>query len=131
MLFRSSPFEFYEFGKPENVEVLPVSKKFDQIGPVDFDRLGKLLAFRVRVITEEVNLPYTIYKEDTAVATGTIVTIPNVDKVYEVMKLAKTIAGTVFRIELGPTTLPFNRYSLEMKVNISGMDTDAKWIKIK
>lgn len=127
----TQPFEFYGFLQPEAVEVLPVGKKFDQIGPVSYERIGKFLGFRIRIISGDSTLPYNIYKEDVSVYTGTINTLANIDMVYEVMQLPKTIVGTTFRIELGPTANPFHRYWLEMKVNISGAETESKWVRIK
>lgn len=130
-LIGNNPFEFYGLLKPEDVEVLPVAKKFDQIGPISLIRLGKLQAFRIKVIAGDGALPYKIYIEDTLRLTGSIDTIANTDKVYEAMKFAKTLAGTVFRIEFGPTSTPFHRYYVELKFNISGQESDAKWVKLK
>ncbi len=131
VLAGAEPFEFYKLLKPEEVEIIPVGKRFDQIGPFDFNRLGKLLGFRLRVIANEVTIPYKIYSEDNLVLTGTLTTVAAIDKVYEEMRLPKTISGTAFRIELGPTTNPFHRYYMELKHNNSGKDTDARWIKVK
>lgn len=130
-IFGSEPFEFYGLLKPEDVEILPVAKLFDQVGPFITDKLGKLLCFRLRLIAQDTSLIYTIYSEDVVVHTGSITTIPNVNRVYEVTQIPKTVSGTVWRFEFGPTTLPFHRYDLEAKFNISGMQTDAKWIKVR
>lgn len=134
-LFSSNgvPFEFYGLMKPEEVEIIPVGKKFDQIGPVDFPRIGKLLAFRIRLIAGlgVYSIPYTVYVEDTAVYAGSFDVFPHIDRTYEVMQFPKTIWGTVFRIEFGPTAEPFHRYYVELKVNVSGMQTDSKWQRIK
>lgn len=130
-LIGTDPFEFYGLLKPEEVEVLPVAKKFDQIGPVDYLRIAKFHAFRVRLIALGYTIPYTIYIEDTAVYSDVIATIPNIDKVYEIMRFPKTMAGTVFRIELGPADQPFHRYYGELKMGISGSETANKWQKIK
>lgn len=134
------PFEFYGLEKPEDVEVLPVPKKFDQFGPIQFDRIGKIVRLRLRVITKGTSISYKILSEleatlpdsDSAVGdfTGTFDTVANVDNVYEAI-VPKTVVGTVFRVELGPTTEAFHRYTLEVQVKLSGMETDARWIKIK
>jgi hypothetical protein len=127
----TQPFEFYQFEKPEEVEVIPVGKKFDQIGPIDYPRMGKLLSFRVRVISNTTSIPFTVYVEDVAVYNDILLTNIGIDKTYEFMHFPKTIAGTNYRIELGPTDQPFHRYYGELKVNISGMGTDAKWDRYK
>lgn len=130
-LVGTEPFEFYGLLKPEEVEILPVGKLFDQIGPFVTDKLGKLLAFRLRIVAQSTSLPYTIYASDVVVHTGIIETVPNVNRVYQVPQIPKTISGTVWRFEFGPTDLPMHRYDLEAKFNISGMQTDAKWVKVK
>lgn len=124
-------FEFYGLEKPEEVQVLPVGKKFDQVGPVAFDRLGKLLAFRIRGVFYDTELPVTVYVEDTAVANFTIDTIVGKDKTYEYMQMPKTIAGTTMRFEIGPTANAFHRYDVEIKVNVSGMAAASGWKKLK
>jgi len=91
------PFEFYGLLKPEEVEAIPVGKKFDQIGPVHFVKLGKLIRFRLRVIPTTSFINYEVFMEDTSVQTGTIKVVPYVDGVYEVM-LPKSKNGTICRI---------------------------------
>jgi hypothetical protein len=130
-LFGENPFEFYGLLKPENVEAIPVGKKFDQVGPVHLARIGKLVGFRLRAITGEVNLPWRIYAEDESIATGTLVTVPNTDDVYEAEFITKGRIAVVSRIEFGPTTTPFHRYYLTLKVNYGGNATDIKLITIR
>ena len=78
-------FECYGLAKPVDVEVLPVGKKFDQVGPMDLDRLGKLMGFRVKVYATGTSLPFKIYMNDVEAWSGTIVTVPNQLRIYEVM----------------------------------------------
>ena len=141
-LMGDAPFEFYGLLKPEGVEVLPVPKRYDQIGPIRLDKLGKLQAFRLRMITFGSQIPFKIINEDDRVVqsggvlgpnkngdySGLIFTKPNQDYVYEVI-LPKTVNGTLFRIELGPTTEPFHRYDIQVKLVLSGMEADPKWVK--
>lgn len=129
-LIGTEPFEFDGMLTPIDVEVIPVGKKFDQIGPYEIPRIGKLLSFRIRCIATGTTLPYTIFSEDEDVYSNVIDTIPNKDKVYEVMQIPKTIAGTVFRIEFGPADV-FHRYYVDLKFNASGMNTDTKWQRVK
>jgi hypothetical protein len=129
-LISSDPFEFYGLLKPETVEVLPVSKRFDQVGPVHLARVGKVIGFRIRVITGEVNLPWRILAEDDEIASGTITTVPDIDDVYEVEWITKGRIAVISRLEIGPTTLPFNRYYVEFKINYGGNDSTIKRIRI-
>lgn len=137
-LVGSEPFEFYGLEKPEGIEVLPVPKKFDQIGPIRFDRIAKILRMRLRCISGTSSIPFKILSETEAtlpsmdgasgVYTGEFSTQINVDDVWEVV-IPKTVYGTVFRIELGPTSEPFHRYDLELLVNISGGKAQPKWVR--
>lgn len=129
-ILTGGPFEFYGMLKPEEVEVIPVGKLFDQVGPVELKKIGKLLYMRVRVITEGTSLPFNIFMEDSSIYTGTLVTVANKEGVYET-QIPKSTNGTVCRIELGPTSLPFYRFYAELKVNVSGAGTDASWVKLK
>jgi hypothetical protein len=138
-LVGTNPFEFYGLMKPENVEVLPVAKKFDQIGPIRFDKVGKLQALRIRMIsTGDSSIPLKILNENETTIpfmTGHIgeystsfAVTANKDDVYEIL-MPKTVNGTVFRIEIGPTIYPFHRYDIQAKVVTGGMDANPKWIK--
>lgn len=137
-----TPFEFYGLLKPEDVEVLPVSKKYDQLGPVRFDKIAKLIAFRTRLVTPFEAMPFSIYIDEDVVDptltalpyyTGSFKTVPNTDQVYQV-DLPKNVNGTVIRITLGGTTVPdaFHRYEKEtlLKVLTHGMQTDGKWVEV-
>jgi hypothetical protein len=135
----AQPFEFYGLMKPEVVEVLPVPKMFDQLGPIRYDKLAKWQALRIRVITQEIDLPIKILIEEEETIpnmigavpewSGIIKTKPNRDDVYEI-PLPKTVNGTIFRVEIGPVSTPFYRYDLQVKLVISGMDANPKWVKI-
>ncbi len=139
------PFEFYGLMKPDVVEVLPIPKRFDQIGPLRYDKLAKFQAIRVRVITttsgfdQTLNLPFKIIIENEATLpgstgdigeySGNFLTIPNRDDVYE-LPLPKTVNGTIFRLEFGPMADPFHMYDVQIKLVLSGMQADPKWVKI-
>lgn len=133
-------FEFYEMLKPESVEILPVAKRFDQIGPFRFDSIGKLLAFRLRIIpTADEYLTVKVYNNtgnSYPLNTPTYYTVPAFpvvggrDDVYEI-ELPKTILGTVFRFEIGPTVAPFHRYDLQVRVNLSGQTQQGGWISLE
>ncbi len=113
--------------KPEDVEIIPVGKKFDQIGPIEFPKIGKVIEVRLRLIAEGTSLDYAVIgDDDVTLASGTITTGANLDKVYTI-KFAKGVNTTVFRMTLLATN-PFHRYYGRIKVNLSGMETESKWI---
>jgi hypothetical protein len=135
------PFEFYGLMKPESVEVLPVGKKFDQLGPLRIDKLAKFQSVRLRVIsTGDYSIPMKIISEidptwPSSVGAAGEYTVqmpvqPYRDEVYELI-MPKTVNGTIFRIELGPTTYPFHRYDLQVKLVVSGEKSDPKWVKVQ
>ncbi len=133
-------FEFYSMEPPENVEVLPVPKKYDQLGPVRFDKIGKLFAFRVRLIMNgsTTSVPYQILGDDSISSPhyndllfeGSFPVRPGIDNVYEI-KLPKNINSDVFRLVLGPTTDSFHRYDVMLKIQVSGMPGQSKWMQIR
>lgn len=136
-----TPFEFYGFGEFEQVEVLPVPKKLDQLQPIRWDKIGKLFTFRTRLIMRGLTstMPYAIYSEvdstvpfnnGTPLHSGTFAVDPFRDNVYEV-DMPHNINGTMIRIVLGPTNDPFHRYDLQAKVSTSGMESDSKWIQVR
>jgi hypothetical protein len=135
------PFEFYGMLKPEEVEALPVAKVFDQIGPLRYDKIAKLYAFRIRMISEDVQLPFQIFTNDQptvpynptagAAFEGIIPCVEFTDTVYEVT-IPKNVNGTIFRFTFGGAgNRPFHRYTLQVKINLSGMQSDAKWVEVK
>lgn len=139
-LIGDNPFEFYQFGNPEEVEVLPVPKRFDQFQPLRWDKIGKLFAIRVRLIMtgSTTSLPFSIYSDDSptipinsnALFSDNLVVIPNTDNVYE-YKFRKNINGTMLRVTLGPTADPFHRYDMLARVATSGMESDSKWMPLR
>lgn len=122
-------FEFYGMLQPEVVEVLPVAKRFDQLGPIEFKKLGKLFAFRLRVIPLGSSIIYRVFMQDLMVDSGTIVVTPNVQAMYEV-RFPKFIMGQICRIEL-QATQEFHRLYGEYQVALSGGETSMKWVKLQ
>lgn len=136
-----APFEFYEMGQPLDVETLPVPRKFDQLGPMRFDKIGKLFALRMRVVLvgKTTQIPFALYGDSQEIDTtydanpqfsGVFNVVPGEDQVVQV-NLPKSVNGTIFRLTLGPTADAFHRYDLQAKVQMSGMESDAKWMPIK
>jgi hypothetical protein len=139
----SEAFEYYSMGSPLIVEELPLPRMYDQLGPIRFDKIGKMFGFRVRLLVpgngyNDVNLPYVIYGDSsgtlpfygTTQFNGIIVTNPGIDDVYEV-QFPKNVNLTIFRLTLGPSSNPFYRYDVQVRVAESGMETDAKWVPIR
>lgn len=135
-LVGANAFEFYDLLRPEGVEVLPVAKKLDQIGPMRFDKVGKLLYCRLRLIAQASEIiPIKFYDEDgltlgTPVHTENLSVVADKDEVYE-FAFPKTIKASVLRVVIGPSDSPFHRYEMQLKINFAGMDADPKWIKVK
>src|ERR1039458_10273026 len=133
-------FEFYGMETPENVEVLPIPKKLDQIGPIRFDKIGKIFGFRVRLIMNgtTTQMPFSIYGDNSqsnpSLAnprySSYFTVIPGLDNVYEI-QLPKSINTDIFRLTLGPTLDSFHRYSVYVKVQTSGMQGQSKWMPIR
>jgi hypothetical protein len=137
-LIGTNAFEFYGLQQPEEVEVLPVPKKYDQIGPLRFDKYAKLYTIRFRLISFDTSIPVNIYLEDTIdFQTGTtpdysttLVTKTNTDNVYE-LDLPKNVGGSTIRIVLGGhTSTPFHRLGCSIKLAVSGMDTSNRWVHV-
>ena len=135
----AQPFEFYGFGTPEDVEVLPVPKVYDQFQPMRFDKIGKIFMLRIRLIsTGDTSIPFTIYADasptlpanTTPLYSSTFSVTPNLDNTYEV-DLPKNVNGNILRLTLGPTVSPFHRYDVQVKVATSGMESDSKWIPMR
>lgn len=135
------PFEFYEMASSASVEVLPVPKKFDQLGPLRFDKIGKLFALRLRVVLvgTTTSIPFSIFGDNQEIDptydsipqySGAFTIVPGEDCVVQV-SLPKSVNSTIFRVTLGPTLDAFHRFDLQAKIQSSGMETDAKWVPIR
>jgi hypothetical protein len=141
---QGQPFEFYGFGEFEKVETLPVGKLFDQLGPVRFDKIGKLFSIRFRMITTgndplvTQQFPVVIYGDDSPTIftntnqlySTTLDTFPGIDYVYQ-LDLPKSVNSNILRITLGPVDFPFYRYDCQIKVSSSGMESDSQWIPVR
>ena len=139
-----SPFEFYELGQPENVEILPVPKLLDQVGPVRFDKIGKLFTLRTRLISmgdsgiqmsifaDPQTLPYPFSYNfpsgaPVPIFQDVIPVVPYTDQIWE-YKFPKNVNLSMCRVVLGPQTNEFHRYDMQLRVSQSGMESDSRWI---
>lgn len=126
----AAEFELLEgLFKPEIVEIFPIWKHFDQIGPMDLSKIGKIYILRIRLIsTATQNISYTLYLDDVSQATGTVAVTANVDKTYEI-QFPKGKTGNILRIEFVGNSL-FHRHYGEIQVARSGKETEVEWIPI-
>ena len=122
-------FELWEMMNPELVQILPIAKRFDQIGPAHLFRYGKLKCFEIRVLPYGTAIPYVVYFQDTSEYSGSITTVSGAEATYRV-ELPKTTSGAVLRIEFGPTAFNFHRYYIRLQFARSGGDTDVEWLTV-
>lgn len=123
------PFEVNQIMNPDIVQVLPIARRFDQLGPEEFFRYGKLKQIELRVLAYGVSIPYTIYFNDTTIETGAFTTTYGKEDSYYIM-VPKGTSGRIVRVELGPTDFDFHRFYMRFLVTRSGRDTDLEWIQI-
>lgn len=130
-------FELHQWMQPEVIEVLPVPKKFDQIGPTEFNRLGIILSLRMRLIVNAptpsapVTIPINVYSEAGLVySTNLTVTESElgIDKIYEIMRIPKTKYGTVCKFTIGPSVpeTTFHRYWGEWYIQLQGSQEETQ-----
>lgn len=124
----TSEFEFYEIGKLENVEILPVGKKLDQLGPANLNKIGKVRSLRLVLLTTGTALAYRIYNNDSLIKSGSIVTVADKMKPYTVT-MPKGINSNVFRVELQSSD-EFHRISTEVRLDITGNDTEYTRVQL-
>lgn len=131
----SGEFEYYgEVASPLLVEVAPQTRKFDQIGPYELFRYGRLKEFRVRILSldssgDTSTLPYTVYFDDDTIITGSFEVRNGHDTTYNIT-MPKSVNGSILRIEFGPVDFEFCRYYLQAKLLETGKDTDNRWVII-
>ena len=123
------PFEFYGMGKPESVEILPVAKLYDQIGPQELRRWGRIYKARVRIVPTGTSITYNLIVDCVSVANGTWQTDPNCEQILEI-RFEKFVMGEIARLEL-QSTEPFHRLSAELLVRLTGNDTDNRWLSLE
>jgi hypothetical protein len=135
LLESNTDFEFYGYNnaggtgeKPETVEVLPVAKKFDQIGPLELKRFGRIYKARVRVVPTGSAMTYNLIVGCASAAQGTWQTDPNCEQILEI-SFEKFVMGEIAKLELKSTT-EFHRISAELLVRLTGNDTDNRWLAV-
>jgi len=128
--FSGADFEVSDIMQPEIVQILPIAKRFDQVGPEEFFRYGKIKQMELRVLpVGGTSIPYTIYFNDTTSRTAGFTVVDGKEATYFLM-MPKGTSGNIVRIELGPTSFDFHRFYTRLQVAESGNDTDLKWINL-
>lgn len=125
----SGPFELWKVEQPTVVEVLPIEKRFDQVGPEELFKLGKILEFEIRLLPFGNLIPYRFFYNDDSELHGDIEVVSGKEATYFV-KVPKGTTMNVVRIEIGPTDFDFHRHYLRLKVNRSGRDTESEWVTL-
>ena len=125
----STEFEQPEMLAPEIVQSLPIAKQFDQVGPQELFRFGKVVQIELRVLPFGTSIPWNIFFQDGSNQTGSFTVINGVDASYFI-KQVKGTSGNILRIELGPTSFDFHRFYMRALVLESGKDTEGKWVEL-
>lgn len=122
--------EFYEMGNPEIVQVLPIAKRFDQLGPIELFRYGRIKLLELRAITfGGTTIPYVLYLDDTQLDSGNLSFVSAKESVATI-NIPKNIEGSILRVELGPTEFDFHRIYGRAQIQKSGRDTEIEWVAI-
>ena len=124
-----NPFELWEIGQPELVQALPIGKKFDQVGPEELFRYGKVRRFFIRLLAFGTTIPYKLYFQDGLVVSGNLTTVNAVEDTY-IIDVPKTTAGQIVKIILGPTAFIFHRYYIRIQFAREGKDTENEYITL-
>lgn len=120
--------EIYKVHQPIGVQILPVTKRFDQVGPEEFFRYGKIRKLICRILAfGGTVIPFKIYFQDMEAYTGNLTVVDGKEDNYEI-DVPQTVAGQITRIEFGPTNFDFHRYYIRAKVAKAGKDTEVEWV---
>lgn len=125
----TTPFELKEVMQPDIVQVLPIARRFDQVGPQELFKYGKIKQFEYRVLAFGTSIPYKIYFNDVVIESGAITTVSGLEGTYFI-DMPKTVAGNVLRIEFGPTDFDFHRQYVRVQAALSGADTELQWVNV-
>ncbi len=137
-VFHGGPFEYWGqgaetggisevAGQPEIVQVLPQGVRFDQVGPEELARYGKVMQFDIRLLSEGSLIPWRMYFNDNTLCEGKLATRIGEEWSYNI-SVPKGISGHILRIELGPTDFDFHRFYIRVLVARSGNDTQNEWL---
>jgi len=122
-------FEFWGMMSPDIVQVLPIARQFDQVGPEELFRYGRIKQMEIRVLHFGNTLPFTIYFNDNTTQTGIIQTLVGQEASYFQL-MPQGVGGSIVRIELGPTNQNFHRFYIRLQVYKTGRDTELEWVTL-
>ncbi len=123
-------FELFDISDPVGVQILPIAKRYDQVGSQELFRYGKIKEFSTRMqCFGGTVIPFTIYFQDNSKYTGELTFTDGKEEAIMV-GVPKTVAGEVLRIEYGPTAFNFHRFYTLVKVFKSGKDTEGEWLPL-
>lgn len=125
-----TPFEFYEMLSPEIVQILPIDKQLDKLGPYDMFKYGTIKEIEVRLAINGngTTIPYEILFNDGGVVSNDFIVKSNIEASYFIT-IPKGCAGEVFTMILGPVTgFTFCRYDIRVKCAVRGRDTENQWV---
>jgi len=116
---------------PDIVQNLPIPHEYDQVGPLEIFRWGKVMRMALRTQSSGTPIPFKIFISDVLIWTGQFDVTPGVEDEY-VVDLPKGVSGRILRVELGPCGFTFSRYFMKFQVMISGAqkDTEVQWITV-
>jgi hypothetical protein len=116
---------------PDSVQNLPMQHAFDQVGPLDTFRWGKIVKMALRTFSNGGPIPFKVYFSDAMIWNSQFNTIGGVEDEY-IVDLPKGVSGRILRVELGPCPFTFSRYYIKFQVAISSSqeDTELKWITV-
>jgi hypothetical protein len=126
----SGVFEYFGPAQaPEVVQVLPISKEFDQVGPEELFKYGRIKQIELRVLPHGNLIPWEIFFNDNSIQKGQLTVIPEKEYTYFI-EVQNGNAGTIVRITLGPTTFTFHRYYMRLLCHRTGLDTNLEWVTL-
>lgn len=128
-LHSSGLFEVYGPLDPEVLQVLPIAKRFDQLGPTELFRYGKVKKFELRLLAFGSSIPYILYFSDNNIYNGILNVTAGKEDTYFV-DTPKGTSGHILRMVLGPTNFDFHRFYARVQVAESGQDTQLNWINL-
>lgn len=118
--------EFYKFMPPDILQVFPIGRIIDQIGPLDFNAQGLVMAIRFRIMSAGI-IHYKIYDGDILAYEDDLEVVMK-DKTY-IVKVPKGIHPSVCRMVITADQL-FYRFSVEYHVRTTGKETESKYIMV-
>jgi hypothetical protein len=124
--------EVWETPPPTIEQQLPVPRQFWQVGPQEFQRLGKVVQIGLRVLAYGTSIPFNILFSDTSVWSGEAFNCSNgIEDTYYI-DVPKGVNGRIMRVVLGPCNFNFHPYYMKFKVAPSGgqENTELQWVTV-